>query len=133
MKKIPFYDQLSVLLPPSVLTPSSISASEQVKCFTFNLMPQQAIDIEKNRVICSTSVQYTVQVQLRICLMDVNSEQNDLYPLNFQLRVNNRIVSLPPFLPARPNTTPKRPSRPLDITPLVKISSLTANSKNQFY
>jgi len=129
LKKIPFYDHLGVLLEPSVLIPSSISASEQIKCFIFNLNGQQAIDIEKNRVIDTNNVDYKVQVLFRICLVDA-SEQNDLYPLNFQLRVNNRICPLPAFLPSRPNTTPKRASKPLNITPFVKISPISSNSKD---
>ena len=132
MKKIPFYDELDVLLEPSVLIPSSISASEQIKCFIFNLTGQQAIDIEKNRVIDTNNVDYKVQVLFRICLVDA-SEQNDLYPVNFQLRVNNRICPLPPFLPSRPNTTPKRASKPLNITPFVKISPISSNSKDIHY
>jgi E3 SUMO-protein ligase PIAS1/E3 SUMO-protein ligase PIAS2 len=126
LKKIPFYDHLDVLLEPSVLTASNNTASEQIKCFIFSLTGQQAIDIEKNRVIDASNVDYTVQVLFRICLVDP-SEQNDLFPLNFQLRVNNRICPLPPFLPARPNTTPKRSSRPLNITPFVKISPVSSN------
>ena len=130
LKKIPFYDRLGVLLEPSVLTASNSSASEQIKCFIFSLTSQQAIDIEKNRVIDASNVYYTVQVLFRICLVDP-SVQNDLFPLNFQLRVNNRICPLPPFLPARPNTTPKRASKPLNITPFVKISPVSSNSKEQ--
>jgi hypothetical protein len=133
LKKIPFYEHLSVLLEPSILIPSSIGASEQIKCFVFNLTGQQAIDIEKNRVIEANNVDYKVQVLLRICLVDNTSEQNDLYPLNFQLRVNNRICPLPPFLPSRPNTTPKRSSKPLNITPFVKISPISSNSKDMYF
>ncbi|CAG9808109.1 unnamed protein product [Chironomus riparius] len=126
LKKIPFFDELGVLLEPSVLTASNNSASEQIKCFIFNLNDRQAIEIEKNRVIDASNIDYTVQVLFRICLVDP-SIQNDLFPLNFQLRVNNRICPLPPFLPSRPNTTPKRSSKPLNITPFVKISPVSSN------
>lgn len=127
LKKIPFYEELDVLVKPSVLTPSNYGSSEQIKCFIFNLTSQQSIDIEKNRVLDANSVDYTIQALFRICLIDAK-EQNDLYPLNFQLRVNSRICPLPPFLPTRPNIPAKRPSKPLNITPFVKTSTLT-NSK----
>lgn len=128
LKKIPFYEELGVLMKPSILTASNNRSSEQIKCFMFNLTSQQSIDIEKNRVLNASYVDYTIQALLRICLVD-SSEQNDHYPLNFQLRVNNRICPLPPFLPSRPDTPPKRASKPLNITPFVKTSSALTNSK----
>ncbi|XP_070503287.1 E3 SUMO-protein ligase PIAS1-like [Chironomus tepperi] len=117
-KKIPFYDHLAVLLEPSILTPNN-SSSEQIKCFIFNLTDQQAGVFEENIIKDGINVIYNVQVLFRICLVDP-SEQNDLFPLNFQLRVNNRICQLPPFLPSRPNTIPKRASKPLNISNMIK-------------
>lgn len=117
---------MAVLLPPSTLTAKG-SSLEQIQCFYFNLTPQQAGEIERNRLFKDRSVEYTVKAQLRFCLMETTSEQNDNFPHNLQVRVNSRICPLPQFLPCRPNAIPKRPSKPLCITPFCKISSLTSN------
>lgn len=101
---------------------------DQINSFEFILSAKQVSEIEKNRVTKLGKVEYPVQVQLRLCQFDTKSEQKDLFPQNLQIRVNSRIITLPNFLPARPNTTPVRPSKPLNITQFVRFCPTTANT-----
>jgi hypothetical protein len=72
------------------------------------------------------------QVQLRFCSIEpsVNSkEQDDQFPPSLIVKVNNRPVTLPHPIPSnRPGVEPKRPSRPLNVTNLVRLSPTMTNT-----
>jgi hypothetical protein len=97
IKPLPFYDLLDVLMPPSPLIAAITSKkTEQRKKFNINLTEKQIGDIDVNRVRDKNNkIEYIVQVQLRLCLLDVTSEQDDNYPLNFTINVNNNECTLP--------------------------------------
>lgn len=95
LKKLAFYDTRAVLIQPSSLVPHAPNRSQEA-AFQFTLTPQQATDIATNRDIRNPSKpEYTVQVQLRFCLMETSCEQEDCFPPNVVLKVNNKICTLP--------------------------------------
>lgn len=87
-----------------------------------------ATEIEKFKIMNNGIAYYYVQVQLRLCLSETTSEQKDHYPFDVCVKVNDKECALPPLLPTRPGTPAKRPHLPLDITNLIKISSMVSNS-----
>uniref|UniRef100_A0A8W7MXN8 Protein inhibitor of activated STAT n=1 Tax=Anopheles atroparvus TaxID=41427 RepID=A0A8W7MXN8_ANOAO len=129
LKKLAFFDQLATLLKPSTLVPSNNTQRAQEGSFYFHLTPQQANDIALNRDCRNpTKVEHTVQVQLRFCLLETSCEQEDYFPPNIVVKVNNKMCALPNPIPTnKPGVDPKRPPRPVNITPHVKISPLIAN------
>ncbi|KAG5667878.1 hypothetical protein PVAND_015844 [Polypedilum vanderplanki] len=128
LKKLAFYDVLGTLLQPSTLMPAS-QARQQEGTYYFHLTPQQATDIAMNRDIRNPAKpEYLIQVQLRFCLLETTSEQEDCFPPNVQVKVNGKLCQLPnPIATNKPGVEPRRPPRPVNITPHVKISPTVAN------
>lgn len=96
LKKLAFFDVLATLLKPSTLMPSSNSQRMQESTYQFSLTPQQATDIGMNRdTRNSNKVEHVVQVQLRFCLLETSCEQEDYFPPNVVVKVNNKLQQLP--------------------------------------
>lgn len=95
LKRLAFYDVLGTLLQPSTLMPAN-QARQQEGTYYFHLTPQQATDIAMNRDIRNPAKpEYLIQVQLRFCLLETTSEQEDCFPPNVQVKVNGRLCQLP--------------------------------------
>lgn len=95
LKKLAFYDVLGTLLQPSTLMPAN-QARQQEGTYYFHLTPQQATDIAMNRDIRNPAKpEYLIQVQLRFCLLETTSEQEDCFPPNVQVKVNGKLCQLP--------------------------------------
>ncbi|XP_055590365.1 E3 SUMO-protein ligase PIAS2 [Uranotaenia lowii] len=129
LKKLAFFDVLATLLKPATLVPSNTTQRVQEGSFFFHLTPQQATDIATNRDIRNVNkIEHTIQVQLRFCLLETSCEQEDYFPPNIVVKVNNKLCPLPNPIPTnKPGVEPKRPPRPVNITPNVKLSPLVAN------
>lgn len=129
LKKLAFFDVLATLLKPATLVPSNTTQRIQEGSFFFHLTPQQATDIATNRDIRNANkIEHTIQVQLRFCLLETSCEQEDYFPPNIVVKVNNKLCPLPNPIPTnKPGVEPKRPPRPVNITPNVKLSPLVAN------
>ncbi|KAH0954009.1 hypothetical protein HN011_006877 [Eciton burchellii] len=128
LKKLPFFDLLAELLKPSSLMPQG-SMRLQENTFMFHLTPQQASDIASSRD-CRTGskMDYSVQVQMRFCLQETSCEQEDYFPPNIAVKVNGKLCPLPNPIPTnKPSVEPKRPPRPINISPLVKLSPTVGN------
>lgn len=94
-----------------------------------------------------------IQVQLRFCMLETSCEQDDYFPPNVVVKVNNKMCPLPvsisysvivPLFPIierlyfrkkknpiptnKPGVEPKRPPRPVNITTNVKLSPTVANN-----
>lgn len=96
LKKLAFFDVLATLLRPSTLVPTNQSNRIQEGTFYFHLTPQQATDIASNRDIRNGSkIEHTIQVQLRFCLLETSCEQEDYFPPNVIVKVNNKLCNLP--------------------------------------
>ncbi|GFO21346.1 E3 sumo-protein ligase [Plakobranchus ocellatus] len=129
LKHLPFYDVLGELMKPSTLIPKN-NGRMQENLFVFHLTPQQAQDITMSRDFRpGARCEYTVQVQVRFCLLETTCEQADTFPSQIQVRVNNKPAALPNVIPTnKPNVEPKRPGRPVDITSLCRLSPTVSNA-----
>lgn len=64
--------------------------------FYFHLTPQQATDIASSRDIRpGVKCDYIKQVQMRFCLLETTCEQEDYFPPNVIVKVNNKLCPLP--------------------------------------
>ncbi|KFV07067.1 E3 SUMO-protein ligase PIAS2, partial [Tauraco erythrolophus] len=128
LKSLPFYDVLDVLLKPTSLVQSSIQRFQE-KFFIFALTPQQVREICISRdFLPGGRRDYTVQVQLRLCLAETSCPQEDNYPNSLCIKVNGKLLPLPGYAPPPKNgIEQKRPGRPLNITSLVRLSSAVPN------
>ncbi|XP_050465406.1 E3 SUMO-protein ligase PIAS2 isoform X1 [Cataglyphis hispanica] len=128
LKRLPFFDLLGELLKPSSLMPQG-SMRIQENTFLFHLTPQQATDIASARDCrAGSKMDYVVQVQMRFCLQETSCEQEDYFPPNIGVKVNGKLCPLPNPIPTnKPSVEPKRPPRPVNISPLVKLSPTVGN------
>uniref|UniRef100_A0A0B7A676 Protein inhibitor of activated STAT n=1 Tax=Arion vulgaris TaxID=1028688 RepID=A0A0B7A676_9EUPU len=129
LRHLPFYDVLAEVMKPSSLIPKN-NGRMQETLFVFHLTPQQAQDITMSRDFRpGAKCEYTVQVQVRFCLLETSSEQADIFPSQIQVRVNNKPATLPNIIPTnKPNVEAKRPGRPVDITSLCRLSPTVSNA-----
>uniref|UniRef100_A0A671SQ18 Protein inhibitor of activated STAT, 1b n=1 Tax=Sinocyclocheilus anshuiensis TaxID=1608454 RepID=A0A671SQ18_9TELE len=128
LQRLPFYDVLDELIKPTSLASDS-SQRFQETCFAFALTPQQVQQISSSMDIAGTKCDFTVQVQLRFCLSETSCPQEDHFPPNLCVKVNGKPCNLPGYLPPTKNgVEPKRPSRPINITSLVRLSTTVPNT-----
>ncbi|XP_051580219.1 E3 SUMO-protein ligase PIAS1-like isoform X2 [Myxocyprinus asiaticus] len=128
LQRLPFYDVLDELIRPTSLA-SDNSQRFQETCFAFALTPLQVQQISSSMDISGTKCDFTVQVQLRFCLSETSCPQEDHFPPNLCVKVNGKPCNLPGYLPPTKNgVEPKRPSRPINITSLVRLSTTVPNT-----
>ncbi|XP_043937991.1 E3 SUMO-protein ligase PIAS2 isoform X2 [Protopterus annectens] len=127
LKSLPFYDVLDVLLKPSSLVQNNQRFQE--KFFMFALTPQQVREICISRdFLPGGKKDYTVQVQLRLCLTETSCPQDDNFPGALCVKVNGKLFPLPACAPPiKSGVELKQPGRPLNITSLVRLSSAIPN------
>ncbi|XP_032867080.1 E3 SUMO-protein ligase PIAS2 isoform X2 [Tyto alba] len=128
LKSLPFYDVLDVLIKPTSLVQNSIQRFQE-KFFIFALTPQQVREICISRdFLPGGRRDYTVQVQLRLCLAETSCPQEDNFPNSLCIKVNGKLFPLPGYAPPPKNgIEQKRPGRPLNITSVVRLSSAVPN------
>ncbi|KAF2351987.1 Zinc finger MIZ-type [Trinorchestia longiramus] len=65
---------------------------------------------------------------MRFCLLETSCEQEDNFPPNIAVKINDKMCPLPSPIPTnKPGVEPKRPSRPVNITALCRISPTVTN------
>ncbi|XP_075696783.1 E3 SUMO-protein ligase PIAS2 isoform X1 [Rhinoderma darwinii] len=128
LRSLPFYDVLDVLIKPTSLAQNSMQRFQE-KFFIFALTPQQVREICISRdYMPGGQRDYSVQVQLRLCLAETSCPQEDNYPSSLCIKVNGKLFPLPGCAPPPKNgVEQKRPGRPLNITSLVRLSSAVPN------
>uniref|UniRef100_A0A8C5P742 E3 SUMO-protein ligase PIAS4 n=1 Tax=Leptobrachium leishanense TaxID=445787 RepID=A0A8C5P742_9ANUR len=110
--KLPFYDVVDELLKPTELVAQNSEKLQDSPC-VFN-----SRDLHPG-------VKF-VQVVLRICYTDISSPQEDQYPPNIAVKVNHNYCSVPGYYPSnKPGVKPKRPCRPINLTNLMYLSSVS--------
>jgi len=131
LKNLPFYEEHGALLLPSTLLAKGSGRFQEAQ-FQFVLTVQQANDIASTRDIrATTKLNYLHQVQLRFCPLDTTKEQGDEFPPSICVQVNGKMCPLPNPIPTnKPNVEPKRPPKPIDLTPLCKLSPTLPNTVN---
>lgn len=94
-KRLPFFDVIADLIKPSSLVPLNTHRIQE-GTFYFHLTPAQATDIASSRdVRHGTKCEYVKQVQMRFCLLETTCEQEDFFPPNVVVKVNNKLCPLP--------------------------------------
>ncbi|XP_077319180.1 E3 SUMO-protein ligase PIAS2 isoform X3 [Lithobates pipiens] len=128
LKSLPFYDVLDILIKPTSLVQNSLQRFQE-KFFIFALTPQQVREICISRdYMPGGRRDYSVQVQLRLCLAETSCPQEDNFPSSLCIKVNGKLFPLPGCAPPPKNgVEQKRPGRPLNITSLVRLSSAVPN------
>ncbi|XP_071989029.1 E3 SUMO-protein ligase PIAS2 isoform X3 [Engystomops pustulosus] len=128
LRSLPFYDVLDVLIKPTSLVQNTMQRFQE-KFFIFALTPQQVREICISRdYMPGGRRDYSVQVQLRLCLAETSCPQEDNYPSSLCIKVNGKLFPLPGCAPPPKNgVEQKRPGRPLNITSLVRLSSAVPN------
>ncbi|KAG7163410.1 E3 SUMO-protein ligase PIAS3-like, partial [Homarus americanus] len=71
------------------------SGRYQESTFTFSLTPQQANKIANSRDLRPGKQDYSVQVQMRFCLLETTCEQEDNFPPNIAVKINEKMCPLP--------------------------------------
>ncbi|CAB1322542.1 unnamed protein product, partial [Coregonus sp. 'balchen'] len=94
LQRLPFYDMLDELIKPTSLA-SDNSQRFQETCYAFALTPQQVQQISSSMDISGTKCDFAVQVQLRFCLSETSCPQEDHFPSNLCVKVNNKPCNLP--------------------------------------
>jgi len=131
LKKLPFYKIEETLLKPCSLQPNG-NGRFQEQTFTFYLTPGQSSEISNSSYRSAQGKpEYRKQIQMRFSLLETSCEQEDNFPSSICVKVNNKLCPLPNPIPTnKPGAEPKRPPRPINITPLCKLSSTSANQIN---
>ncbi|OCT66622.1 hypothetical protein XELAEV_18042876mg [Xenopus laevis] len=95
MKRLPFYDVYDELIKPTTLASTNTQRFEEAH-FNFALTPQQVHQILSSRdLLPGAKCDYTVQVQLRFCLCETSCPQEDYFPPNLFVKVNQKLCPLP--------------------------------------
>ncbi|XP_040024806.1 E3 SUMO-protein ligase PIAS1-like isoform X2 [Gasterosteus aculeatus] len=119
LQRLPFYDVLDELIKPTSLASDNTQRFQEA-CYAFALTPQQVQQISSSMDISGTKCDFAVQVQLRFCLSETSCPQEDYFTPN---------LSVKGYLPQTKNgVEPKRPSRPINITSLVRLSTTVPNT-----
>jgi len=128
---LPFYDQHGALLVPSTLVAKGTGRFQEAQ-YQFTFTVQQANDIASKRdTRPTTKINYVYQVQLRFCQLDTSKDQSDEFPPSICVQVNGKMCPLPNPIPTnKPNVEPRRPPKPIDLTPLCKLSPTLPNTVN---
>ncbi|KAM8889368.1 E3 SUMO-protein ligase PIAS4-A [Synchiropus splendidus] len=120
---LPFYQTLETLLPPTELIAQNNEKLQDSHCI-FELTPNQADQI-RNASEIRPGIR-SIQVVLRICYTDSIGAQEDQYPPNIAVKVNQSYCHVPGYYPSnKPGVEPRRPCRPVNITPWLHLSSVT--------
>jgi hypothetical protein len=102
----------------------------QEQQFTFILKPSEAtaISTSQYKTTEQNRLEYRTQIQMRFSLLETSCEQEDNFPPSICVKINGKLCPLPNPVPtSKPGGEPTRPPRPINITPLCKLSSTSAN------
>lgn len=100
-KRLPFYEVLAKLLIPTRLETSGSADWQQMRLH-FQFGPQHLTDIRSSLTHTAASIpEFEVQVHLRFRLLGRSREQDDSYPSDLAIKVNDRTVALPAPIPSK--------------------------------
>ena len=76
-------------------------------------------------------MEYRTQIQMRFSLLETSCEQEDNFPPSICVKINGKLCPLPNPIPTnKPGMEAVRPPKPINITPLCKLSSISSNYIN---
>nr|XP_023653876.1 E3 SUMO-protein ligase PIAS4-like isoform X1 [Paramormyrops kingsleyae] len=120
---LPFYKTLETLMSPTELVIQNSDKLQDSSC-SFELTQSQVDQIRNCREL-RPGIK-SIQVVLRICYTDAVGVQEDQYPPNIAVKVNQSYCHVPGYYPSnKPGVEPRRPCRPVNITPWLHLSTVT--------
>ncbi|KAL4091989.1 hypothetical protein QTP88_026583 [Uroleucon formosanum] len=135
-KKLPFYEVVDEIIKPTLLVGTDRctfqNAPRGMKELSFKLFlsGDHVNLVAMNRDISPGKSEYLYQFQIRICQLvePVGNEVSDFMPLGLHIRLGAKACGLPPTAPnTRPGAESRRSPRPINCTPIVKLSPITLN------
>ncbi|KAM4629274.1 E3 SUMO-protein ligase PIAS4-A [Polymixia lowei] len=124
---LPFYQTLETLLPPTELIAQNNEKLQDSQCI-FELTQNQ-VDQIRNASELRAGIK-SIQVVLRICYTDSIGVQEDQYPPNIAVKVNQSYCHVPGYYPSnKPGVEPRRPCRPVNVTPWLHLSTATLSNR----
>lgn len=120
-RPLPFYDLISEVIRPAGLISDGVIGRANESQLDFQLSIDQA-----DMLAMSVG---SKQILLRFCYLDKTIEQDDNFPPEVVISVNNNNIALPPAIsnPNKPNIPPKRPGQHVDITKFCKLCPFVQN------
>lgn len=125
---LPFYDIVDVLIKSTSLVQKTMTGYQETN-LVYHLTPYQTQLITNSRSYhVKSMIEYAVQVQLRFCLAETSTVQEDLYPTRCKIIVNGKSCTLPGQPPPNAqNQEPRKPHRPVNITSFCRLSPMQSN------
>ncbi|XP_067088113.1 E3 SUMO-protein ligase PIAS4-A [Osmerus mordax] len=120
---LPFYQTMETLLRPTELVAQNNEKLQDSQC-VFELTQSQVEQVRTSSEL-RPGIK-SIQVVLRICYTDSNGLQEDQYPPNIAVKVNQSYCHVPGYYPSnKPGVEPRRPCRPVNVTPWLHLSTAT--------
>ena len=117
-------------MKPCSLQPTG-NARFQEQTFTFTLKPSEATAVSTSQYKNGNKMEYRTQIQMRFSLLETSCEQEDNFPPSICVKINGKLCPLPNPIPTnKPGMEAVRPPKPINITPLCKLSSISSNYIN---
>merc|ERR1711976_981165 len=130
LQRLPFYDIHAELLKPATLIAQGGNRFQEAQ-FTFVLSPTQATNRD---IQIGARLDFLYKIILRFFPLTAetsNVEISDEFPPSVVVHVNGKQVPLPNPIPTnKPGVEPKRPPKPVNITPHCKLSPILPNAIN---
>ncbi|XP_050426954.1 E3 SUMO-protein ligase PIAS1-like [Adelges cooleyi] len=128
-KKLPFYDYIEEVLQPTTLcgreqcTLKNSPKGMREITIRMPLACRYVNQVAMNRIVSNGETEYPYQIQTRICELAPGSELSDYLPTSLFIRINGKVLPLPPLCPnSRPGPEARRLPYPLNFTPLLKLN-----------
>lgn len=122
LRPLPFYNQIHELIRPAGLISDGVVGRINESQVEFRLTIEQAD-------MLAMSPFESKKVLLRFCYLDTTCEQDDNFPPDVTVQVNQTNVQLPLAIinPNKPNIPAKRPGQHVDITRYCKLAHFISN------
>jgi hypothetical protein len=152
---LPFFEDEDTLISPTNLNPTNAFSpgcralyQECIKSFTLTVQQANSITSSRKILPCldqvdgmtpfsqqQTRTEFKHQILVRFSMLSLSGDLKtveDCFPPSLCVKVNGKIVQLPPALPVMKNQPKEqfRQSRPVDITSVCKLSPVAANLVN---
>jgi hypothetical protein len=96
--------------------------------YSFKFSSSQASRISLTRNVANPHLN-PVQVHVRFTAINPSTDSEDCFPTSLAVKVNNRMVPIPSACPTNKSAgEARKPSRPVDITPFLKLSPVASNT-----
>ncbi len=124
------FESKIIIVEPTLMLEKSPSSHYQTQDVYFQLTSHQATLIGGSRIAASSfgRTKFNNKIQIRICRLDTTCEQQqDNFPEELLIKVNDKLIMLPTNPPKVRNEPPSRAIKPIDVTPSCRIAPVVDN------